>query len=677
MERKKAVLRSGLWIVLLISVGLNAQINPPSLRCIEVMNSGNVMLTWVPPADPNGVFLAYEIYTYSNTTTQFTLAGSVNAISQNTFVHTGIDASKQSYYYFVVCRYGSSNNLSNPSDTLQSIYLNILSSTSAQDIKLKYNAIRKPNPPTSSGTYTINKEYPANSWNLFRVTDLLQYPDTISVCTASLYYQVTLADQSGCISRSNIQGGLFHDTKQPNEPYIDSISVLPDGKTILAWKVPSDKDVVKYEIQYLNANGQRNVLDMVPGRNNTSYTYSTTAATTADVGLYVAALDSCLKGSTLNYSVSTMFLKTAYNRCGYSTELTWNPYQFMPKGLKEYRIYYSVNGGPFVLIGNTTQTSFTHNKVAAGQNLTYFVRAVNADASITSSSNRVTFNASQVISPSFIYIKDAGYYMPGKMIVNLIVDTLAPSQGIDIWRSGQGTYSHVGFVSNAGARQYAFVDEFADAGKGVFYYKAVVRDSCGNSRIESNVCRTILLKSELVKDQLFKRSLSWNAYEGFDAGVKGYEVYRIVNDLLDPAPVVSTNSVQLQYTDDLESISNEGARIMYMVKARENSGNAYGVIGESWSNPAAVYIDDNLFVPSAFAPNGLNRIWRPVAGFVDIAEYNVRIFDRWGRVVFETNDLNTGWDGADTSDDIYAYLISYKNSRGEYKEKKGSVYLLR
>lgn len=672
------VLRSCLWIVLLLGLGLNAQINPPALRCIEVLPNGNVKLTWLPVSDPNNTFQAYEIYTFTNTTAQFTLAGTVSAIGQNTFVHAGVDAGKQSVYYFVACRYGSGNSLSNPSDTLQSIYLNILSSTSAQDVKLKYNSINKPNPASASSTYTINKEFPSNSWNTFKITDLTSYPDTISVCTASLFYQVTLADQSGCISRSNVQGGIFHDTKQPDEPYVDSISVLPDGKTVLAWKVPYDKDIVKYEIQYLNVNGQRNVLDIVPGRNSTAYTYSTTAALTSDVGLYVASIDSCSKGSTLNYNVSTMFLKTAYNRCGYSTGLTWNSYQFMPGGLKEYRVYYSVNGGPFELIGSTTQTSFTHAKADAGQNLTYFVRAVNADNSITSSSNRVSFKASQVVSPSFVYIKDAGYYAPGKIIVNVIVDTLAPLQGVDVWRSEDGsTYKLAGFIANTGAAQYAFVDEFAEAGQRSFFYKAMVKDSCGNNRTQSNICRTIFLRSADVKDELFKRSLSWTAYEGFNAGIKEYEVYRIVNDVMQSVPVVSTKSFVLQYTDDLESVSDQGARIMYMVKAIESPGNTYNVNGESWSNPATVYLDDNLFVPSAFAPNGANRVWKPVTGFVDITEYNVRIFDRWGHIVFETSDLNTGWDGADTSDDSFAYLISYKNSRGEYKEKKGSVYLLR
>jgi len=54
------------------------------------------------------------------------------------------------------------------------------------------------------------------------------------------------------------------------------------------------------------------------------------------------------------------------------------------------------------------------------------------------------------------------------------------------------------------------------------------------------------------------------------------------------------------------------------------------------------------FVPNAFTPDGdgLNQTFKPVfaAGF-DPNDYNLLIFNRWGEVLFESNNDQVGWDG--------------------------------
>lgn len=54
------------------------------------------------------------------------------------------------------------------------------------------------------------------------------------------------------------------------------------------------------------------------------------------------------------------------------------------------------------------------------------------------------------------------------------------------------------------------------------------------------------------------------------------------------------------------------------------------------------------FVPNAFTPNndGVNQIFQPVfaAGF-DPDDYNFKVFNRWGEILFESNNHEVGWDG--------------------------------
>jgi gliding motility-associated-like protein len=71
--------------------------------------------------------------------------------------------------------------------------------------------------------------------------------------------------------------------------------------------------------------------------------------------------------------------------------------------------------------------------------------------------------------------------------------------------------------------------------------------------------------------------------------------------------------------------------------------------------------DPNLFVPNAFSPNGdgVNDVFKPVAD-CDIV-YSMQIFNKWGAIVFSTNNIEVGWDGtfngASVQKGKYSYVI--------------------
>src|SRR5690606_2703727 len=49
-------------------------------------------------------------------------------------------------------------------------------------------------------------------------------------------------------------------------------------------------------------------------------------------------------------------------------------------------------------------------------------------------------------------------------------------------------------------------------------------------------------------------------------------------------------------------------------------------------------------IPNAFTPGGLNHDLKIVIRGIATLKY-FRIFNRWGEKVFETSDINEGWDG--------------------------------
>ena len=92
--------------------------------------------------------------------------------------------------------------------------------------------------------------------------------------------------------------------------------------------------------------------------------------------------------------------------------------------------------------------------------------------------------------------------------------------------------------------------------------------------------------------------------------------------------------------------------------------------------------DCNMYVPAAFTPNGdgLNEVFKPKLNCY-ASVFHCRIYDRWGRQIFETSDLNKGWDGTYTGNKIqqgtYVYYIDYKTVRGITKTARGTVVLIR
>ena len=56
-----------------------------------------------------------------------------------------------------------------------------------------------------------------------------------------------------------------------------------------------------------------------------------------------------------------------------------------------------------------------------------------------------------------------------------------------------------------------------------------------------------------------------------------------------------------------------------------------------------------FYIPNSFTPDGdmNNQTFNPViSSGVDIYHYTMFIYDRWGEVIFESNDTNIGWDGS-------------------------------
>ncbi|WP_420387148.1 PKD domain-containing protein [Roseivirga sp.] len=91
-----------------------------------------------------------------------------------------------------------------------------------------------------------------------------------------------------------------------------------------------------------------------------------------------------------------------------------------------------------------------------------------------------------------------------------------------------------------------------------------------------------------------------------------------------------------------------------------------------------------IFIPTAFSPNndGQNDVFKPVADCE--VNYYMQIYNKWGTIVFSTEDLSEGWDGTYNGDDApqgsYSYVVFYSvmiNDLNFEETFRGSFTLLR
>lgn len=94
-----------------------------------------------------------------------------------------------------------------------------------------------------------------------------------------------------------------------------------------------------------------------------------------------------------------------------------------------------------------------------------------------------------------------------------------------------------------------------------------------------------------------------------------------------------------------------------------------------------------IYMPNAFTPNGdgLNDVFLPqTAENITVKEYKLSIYDRSGKLVFYSEEIQKGWDGRSqdngaeiTKEDVYMWRIEMKNAKGEKEHLMGSITLLR
>ena len=174
-------------------------------------------------------------------------------------------------------------------------------------------------------------------------------------------------------------------------------------------------------------------------------------------------------------------------------------------------------------------------------------------------------------------------------------------------------------------------------------------------------------------------SFSWSPIEPILGGIVSFE---------------NTSIGGTTYTWDINGQGASGEGVTYTIPS-ETDGQftvCLEVVGPGGCMDAQCYTvvlsaESYIFVPNSFTPDadGTNDVFAPViVGLTSDFSYSFKVFNRWGVVIFETNDPNDVWTGNVHGGNFYAqpeayvYEITLQLRAGETPFRKvGSIVLIR
>lgn len=91
----------------------------------------------------------------------------------------------------------------------------------------------------------------------------------------------------------------------------------------------------------------------------------------------------------------------------------------------------------------------------------------------------------------------------------------------------------------------------------------------------------------------------------------------------------------------------------------------------------------SVYLPTVFSPNadGVNDTFQPLSN-CPLINFDLKVFDRWGELVYHSTDAGMGWDGnvrgLSAQNGVYVFLLKYQPNNGVVEVvEKGEVSLLR
>jgi gliding motility-associated-like protein len=375
----------------------------------------------------------------------------------------------------------------------------------------------------------------------------------------------------------------------------------------------------------------------------------------------IATFDPC-SNSVTGYSepiCSINFDVSADNRFNHLEWLT------SPTGISGYSISKADPSTTFTpLVSTPPATSLDDNDVECKITYTYQLVATYSNGSTSTSLTRQA-TAVSTTPPTAVQNITASVTSPNQVDLVWTQDTEFTAAAYEVFRSALGFTTKFAETTQTNAVDNNFSTAIATC------YKIRYRDVCENeSSVIIEAC-PIIVTGFVDRDN--SRHLSWNGYTGWAGGVSGYSIekYDASGQLLQ---TFTTGNVTT-FFDDTQDPDTQVYN--YVVVALPNDAGVTPAV----SATLTIIKESYVFYPNAFTPNGddLNDIFFVSGQF--IAEFDMRVYNRWGELMFSSADPLIGWDGSFRGNSMpegtYVFVAKITDMAGRTFERTGSILLLK
>jgi gliding motility-associated-like protein len=469
------------------------------------------------------------------------------------------------------------------------------------------------------------------------------------------------------------------DNQAPFDSQLDSVSVdLATQKTILGWSQNLSPDIRGYYVYFITATNSI----ITTTSNNFYLDNGLRDPQNGPVQYGIAAFDSCNNTSLISVPHTTIHLQSIYNQCNKTINLQWTPYIGWP--VDGYDIFLRINAGNFAQIGSVIANinQFTYNFSNFGSSYCFYVRAKKLASSITSSSNLSCQNTNGIVATRGSYIAKAS--VQGSIVeLSLVIPNGTSVQKVNIYRAESSSPFSLWQSVNTNGGTIDLIDNGVNVHSKTYSYYYTSEGPCNLIFDTSQIAKTILLNLVMVNpgDQY----LSWNLYDRFIKLSENQQV--LLSNSPDynkssPWNILSTISNSTINYQDNTTLGTNQQQLCYCIRAIENNANiTFNRKDTSYSNIECVTADPIVYFPNAMQINGFNTVFYPKGVFIDFTKSSFFIYDRWGQIVYETTDIQKGWDGKINDEfvqsDVYAYKAIITGLNGKVLYFDGTLTVLK
>lgn len=489
---------------------------------------------------------------------------------------------------------------------------------------------------------------------------------------------VTMNNIYECTSQSNVTTISKNDVQEPEIPHLYPITVNNDsGRIIISWQRSSSSDVMGYVICKRDQNQTRIAIDTIYGADINSYIARAEDLPIDEINqISIFAFDSCWNTSPNTDTYNNIVVTATRADCSEPFAISFNQYTGS-EGLINYILYLQTADNRYRFDLGTNTSYSLPILMEYGTQCKICIQAQTTETNLDVYSNEIALPIGGNDTLEYINLDNVSVSEDNMHCqINFSADSTKAIRGFDLYRQmDNNDFELVAQIDYLPQEKYEYIDNLPMSAKDHTYtYYLAAPDGCQTIFTYSNKMSSIQINVLNGNDRI---RLSWNNPKPLWE-INKWEIYRYNENEFSTKELIATTTA-MTYLDNISSFASATDRLYYVVKAIPSQEMGF----ETYSANNYASNESIFFAPNAFSPkDGLNEkisVFKPECHFVRSGTYNMKIFSRNGTLLFETNDIDEGWDGTYKEKicpvGTYVYKVTFVDNEGMERKKKGTFLL--